>query len=112
MKHWCNLIAYDSLLDKQKVLIAAHYIEPTSYKEAATDTHWLDSMEKEILALDTNHTWDFVLLPKGKKSIGCKWVYRIKKNVDGSIERYKDRLVSKGFIQNYGIDYHENFSQL
>lgn len=67
-------------------------------------------MEKEITALNNDHTWDFVVLPKGKKAIGCKWVYKIKKNVDGSIERYKAILVAKGSTQKYGIDYHETFS--
>jgi len=51
-----------------------------------------------------------VLLPKDKKTIGCKWVYKIKHNADGSVSRYKARLVAKGYAQTYGIDYKETYS--
>lgn len=113
-KHWCNLVSFDSLPEKHKLLIDAHMecIKPTLYQEAFTDDNWIAVMDKEIQALQNNQTWDFVILPKGKKAISCKWVYRIKKNDDGSIERYKVRLVAKGFTQKYGIDYHETFSHV
>ena len=63
-----------------------------------------------ILALDVNNTWDLVPLPPDKKAIGCKWVYRTKLNVDGSIKRFKARLVAKDYTQEYGIDFQEMFS--
>jgi len=51
-----------------------------------------------------------VALPKDKKLIECKWVYKIKHNVDGFVNRYKARLATKGYAQTYGIDYEETYS--
>lgn len=61
-------------------------VEPTSYADVVGDVNWIEAMDKEIIALLNNNTWDFVLLPKGKKAIGCKWAYMIKKNVDGLLK--------------------------
>lgn len=69
-------------------------------------------MEKEIQALENNHTWSLVELQKGKVPIGYKWVFKIKYNANGSIERYKARLVAKGYTQQLGVDYIETFSQV
>jgi len=61
-------------------------------------------------ALDKNNTWELGPLPNEKKPVGCKWVYTIKYKADGSIERYKARLVAKRFTQTYGVDYSETFA--
>lgn len=53
-----------------------------------------------------------MVLPKGKTTVGCKWVFTVKYNSDGSLERYKTRLVAKGFTQTYGIDYLETFAPM
>ncbi|KAL6347365.1 hypothetical protein AAG906_017104 [Vitis piasezkii] len=63
-------------------------------------------------ALEKNETEDMVELPKGKKIVGCKWIFTIKYKVDETIERYKARLVAKGFTQTYGIDYQEIFARV
>jgi Reverse transcriptase (RNA-dependent DNA polymerase) len=52
----------------------------------------------------------FTQLPKNKKLVGCKWVFKIKYNSDGNIKRYKARLMIKGYTQTYGIDYQEIFT--
>jgi hypothetical protein len=51
-----------------------------------------------------------VPLPKGRKPISCKWVFKIKHGVDGEVERYKARLVVRGFTQTFGVDYNETFA--
>ena len=83
---------------------------PGTYAEAVKDENWCAAMDEEMNALAENKTWDLVPLPEGKKTIGCKWVYKIKCKSDGSVERYKARLVAKGYAQQYGLDYDETFS--
>ena len=63
----------------------------------------LDSMKK-------NNVWDLVELPDGVKPVGSKWVFKTKLDQNGNIERFKTRLVAKGFTQKEGIDYQETFS--
>jgi hypothetical protein len=67
-------------------------------------------MDQEMVTLDPNATWEVVVLPKDKKTIGCKWVYKVKHNANGSMNKYKARLVVKGYAQTYGIDYEETYS--
>jgi len=58
----------------------------------------------------TNETWELVPRRRGINLIDSKWVYKIKKKVDGSIERFKARLVAKGFKQRHGVDYLDTYS--
>jgi len=84
--------------------------EPSSYQEAKNHVCWQESMKAEVEALELNHTWSIVDVLPNVKPIGCKWVYKIKRHPDGSIERYKACLVTKGFAQTEGVDYFETFS--
>ncbi|XP_042979893.1 uncharacterized mitochondrial protein AtMg00820-like [Carya illinoinensis] len=67
-------------------------------------------MNKDFDALLQNGTWSFVAPSPRANIVGCHWVYRIKRKADGTIERYKARLIAKGFHQQEGIDFWETFS--
>ena len=69
--------------------------EPLGFEEAIQDKRWKEIMDEEIKTIKNNSTWELTTLPKGKEAIGVKWVYKVKKNVKGDIERYKARLVVK-----------------
>nr|GEV50093.1 retrovirus-related Pol polyprotein from transposon TNT 1-94 [Tanacetum cinerariifolium] len=71
-----------------------------------------EAMQEEIRALYKNKTWELVSLPGGRKPIGNKWVYKIKRNGDDHVERYRARLVVKGYAQKEGIDLSEKFSHV
>ncbi|KAB2624186.1 hypothetical protein D8674_015846 [Pyrus ussuriensis x Pyrus communis] len=92
--------------------LAMSQIEPATYKSALKSHLWLFAMEEELQALKTQNTWSLVPLPQNKNLVGCKWVFKIKKHSDGSISRYKARLIAKGFNQEEGIDYGETFSSV
>ena len=84
--------------------------EPMTYNEAMKDPRWQEAMRNEIHALENNQTWTVMSLPTGKKALGCRWVYKIKRKSDGMIERFKVRLVILGNHQVEGIDYIETFA--
>ena len=84
--------------------------EPCTLVEALNDSKWHQAMQEEYDALIENKTWHLVPPSSNRNLIDCKWVYRVKKKADGSIDRYKARLVVKGFKQRYGIDYEDTFS--
>ncbi|XP_021722373.1 uncharacterized protein LOC110689848 [Chenopodium quinoa] len=105
-EHWCNLVRFEFIPSEAKALIntITQVSEPVSYFEASRHPSWVKAMQKEIDALTANETWELVPLPKGKKPIGCKWIFKVKLKADGAIKRLKTRLVAKGFTQKYGID--------
>lgn len=63
-----------------------------------------------FFSIEKNNTWDLVELPEGVKPIGLKWIFKIKRNADGTICKYKARLVVKGYVQKHGVDYDEVFA--
>ncbi|RVW59877.1 Retrovirus-related Pol polyprotein from transposon TNT 1-94 [Vitis vinifera] len=85
---------------------------PNSVQEALTDPRWKAAMNEEMKSLQKNETWELVECPPGKKPVGCRWIYTVKYKADGSIERFKTRLVAKGYTQTYEIDYTETFASV
>lgn len=107
-----NVLSYDKLSHRHRAFvmsISANF-EPKHYNQASQYPEWCNAMESELNAMKANNTWDVVPLPNEKNSVGCRWVYKIKHGSDGKIERYKARLMAKGFNQKEGIDYFETYS--
>jgi hypothetical protein len=87
--------------------------EPQTVEEALNGEDakkWEIAMQEEYDSLDVNNTWSLVSLPKGRKPISCKWVFKIKHGVDDEVEGYKARLVVRGFTQTFGVDYNKTFA--
>ena len=70
----------------------------------------MESMTDELKSMAENKVWDLAELPKGSKTIGCKWVFKTKRDSKGKVERFKARLVANGFTQREGVDYNETYS--
>ncbi|CAI7852169.1 unnamed protein product, partial [Closterium sp. NIES-53] len=87
--------------------------EPVTLKEALESSdaeEWKNAMESELKSMEENGTWELVELPEGRKAITSKWLFKIKSDADGKIERYKSRLVAKGYQQKEKVDYKEWFA--
>ncbi|KAL1196033.1 Retrovirus-related Pol polyprotein from transposon RE1 [Cardamine amara subsp. amara] len=109
-----NYICDDNFSPAHQAFLAVvvENIEPTSYKQAMKDPRWNNAMGCEIGSLEESRTWDIVDLSPGKVALNNKWVYKIKLHADGSLERYKARLVACGNRQVEGEDYKETFAQV
>ncbi|CAI7901668.1 unnamed protein product [Closterium sp. NIES-54] len=87
--------------------------EPATLKEALESSdaeEWKKAMESELKSIEENGTWELVELREGRKAITSKWLFKIKSDANGNIERYKSRLVAKGYQQKEKVDYKELFA--
>ena len=84
--------------------------EPTSFTEANKFECWRQAMQAELSSLEATGTWKLVDMLDHVKPIGCRWIYKMKHHADGSIERYKARLVTKGYNQIEGLDFFDTYS--
>ncbi|GKB09295.1 putative RNA-directed DNA polymerase [Tanacetum coccineum] len=87
--------------------------EPANYKEAMASPEaakWKEAMKSEIQSMYDNQVWNLVDTTTGLKTVGCKWIFKKKTDMDGKVHTYKARLVAKGYTQTHRIDYEETFS--
>ena len=94
-----NFLSYNSLSPSFQAFTSKLFCVtiPKDIQEALGVPEWREAVLEEMRALEKNKTWEITELPKGKTLVGCKWVFTVKYKVDGSLERYKARLVVKGF---------------
>ena len=93
--------------------VTANHDAPRTLREALNTPQaeqWYDAAYQEIKALVDNGTWKLAKLPPGRKPIGSRWVFLVKRKKDGTIERYKGRVVAKGYAQQPGLDFKETFA--
>ena len=109
--HWVTTLP-SHLRDFHCISALASLQEPQTFHEASSNHLWQQAMKEELDALYKTRTWDLVDLPSGKSTIGCKWVYKIKTQSNGTVDLYKACLVAMGFTQEYGIDYEETFAPM
>ena len=90
---------YVVFLQEHEVGIGVVEDDPINFRQAIESSNsqkWIDAMNEEMKSMKDNDVWDFVPLLEGAKPIGCKWIFKTKKNSKGNVERYKARLVAKG----------------
>ncbi|WVZ49109.1 hypothetical protein U9M48_000490 [Paspalum notatum var. saurae] len=98
-----------SLTDRNPAMGHSTVSEPYNLEQALSSPEWKQAMDVEYSALMRNHTWELVPPKKGINLIDSRWVFKVKKKADGSVERLKARLVAKGYKQRYGVDYLDTF---
>jgi hypothetical protein len=93
--------------------LSASTVEHTTYKQSQQQSDaelWHTACEEEMEAHRVNGTWEIVKLPPRKRAIGSRWFLKVKHNADGSLDRYKGRIVAKGYSQRPGFDFKETFA--
>ena len=84
-------------------------VDPVYFEEEIQDENWEDAMNQEIDAIRRNETWGLVKLPENKKALGVKWIYRTKLKQNWEVQKYKAKLIVKGYKEKFGVDYEEVF---
>lgn len=109
-----SYISYVNLSQKYQAFVTSlnKIMIPRSVYETLKVPKWRAITLEKYNALKKNDRWVLTSLPHGKKTVGCKWTFSVKQNIDGSIDRYKAWLVARGFTQSYRIDYQETFAHV
>lgn len=108
-----SAIHKDFVVYLQEVDYIGDIDDPSNFKQAIESEHadlWRKAMEDELQSMKKNRVWSLVDANAAVKPIGCKWIFKTKRDSNGNIERHKAQLVAKGFTQRQGVDYTETFS--
>ena len=100
---------------KQTMITPIIESDPLTYKEVMKcqdAAFWKETINDEIDSIMGNTTWKLVNLSPSSNPIGYKWIFKKSKKVDGTIERFKGRLVTKGFTQKEGLDYFDTYASV
>ena len=106
-------IRYGFLITEGDELGLVDHDDPSSFREAMEgpdSEKWQEAMREEMQSMSDNQVWELVDPNPGLRTIGCKWIFKIKMDMEGKPLTYKARLVAKGYRQIQGIDYEETFS--
>ena len=106
---------YADVTEMTHVAFQATIEEPETFQEALNSKYsvqWKAAADSEYQSLMENKTWELVTLADNRTVIGCKWIFKVKYGDQGQVERFKGRLVAKGYSQKYGIDFDETFSSV
>jgi len=104
-RYWANLAIKGS-----NPRGSGEHHEPQTYVSGEESELWQKSMDEEMRSLLENGTWELVERPEGVKPIPMKWVYKIKRDAQGNVERYKSRLMTKGFLHKQGVNFEEVYA--
>jgi len=105
-----NFLSYHKLSPSHFSFINSSVLTtPSTFKEAKKSEFWCKAMDDEFDSLENLDTWSVCSLPDGKSTIGCRWIFKLKLNADGTVERPKGRVVAKGNTQQEGVDFVDTF---
>ena len=106
---------YEHEEEVQFLVSVTNQDDPLTYRDAMDDSDkdkWQDAMNQEMESMYSNFVWELVDPLEDVKPIGCKWIFKRKRGIDGKVETFKARLVAKGYTQKMGVDYEETFSPI
>ena len=94
-----HYVKYEKLSHQYRsfITILGNIVIPNRVEDVLLDPGWKAAMDEEMVALKKNDTWELTTLPKGKKTVGCRWVFTSKFRANRTLERLKARLVAKGY---------------
>lgn len=108
-----RILSSEQLPDTPLLNAMVSKTDPDSFREATSSIDkekWIEDMASEMASLVEKQVFELCPLPKGKRAIRCRWAYRTKRKVNGKVDRHKERLVAKGYLQSKGLYYHESYA--